>query len=73
MNELASEEKDLLSSEQEKDYLDLQKELLKECLEKNTEECEEEKISWDTITEKISTLSLSYKKSGIIDISGRTW
>ena len=73
MNEMISEEKDILTSEQEREYLELQEELLRECQENKTEVCDKEKISWDVITEKISTLSLSYKKSGIMDISGRTW
>lgn len=72
MNELTSDEKDILSSEQEKDYLELQEELL-ECTEQKEEPCDIEKMSWKAITGKISTLNVNYKKSGIMDISGKTW
>ncbi len=68
MNELSSEEKELLEEEKEKEYLELQEELL-ECEE---EACEKED-QWKTVTEKMSTLSVSAKKSGRVDISGRTW
>lgn len=37
MNKLASEEKELLESEQEKEFLKLQEELLEECLEEEIE------------------------------------
>lgn len=37
MNKLASEEKDLLEAEQEKEYLLLQEELLQECLAEEIE------------------------------------
>lgn len=72
MNELTSDEKDILSSEQEKDYLELQEELL-ECADTREEVCDTEKMSWKAITDKISTLNVNYKKSGIIEISGKTW
>lgn len=61
-NKLASEEKELLTLEQEKEYLLLQEELLRECLEEESESCDTE-ISWETITEKMSTLTVSPKKS----------
>ena len=72
-NKLASEEKELLESEQEKEYLKLQKELLEECTTEEVEWCESEKVSWKTVTEKLSTLTVSPKKSGLVMISGRTW
>jgi hypothetical protein len=72
MNQLASEEKELLTLEQEKEYLLLQQELLRECLEEESESCDTE-ISWQTITEKMSTLTVSPRKSWLVDISGRTW
>lgn len=71
MNELTKDEKTYLTSEQEKEYLELQKELLSECLERG-DSCEED-VSWEVITEKISTLNVNYKKSGIMEISGKTW
>lgn len=72
-NKLATEEKELLESEQEKEYLRLQKELLEECVTEEVEWCESEKVSWKTVTEKLSTLTVSPKKSGLVMISGRTW
>jgi endonuclease YncB( thermonuclease family) len=72
-NKLATEEKELLESEQEKEYLRLQKELLEECITEEVEWCESEKVSWKTVTEKLSTLTVSPKKSGLVMISGRTW
>lgn len=70
MNALTSDEKDTLASEQEKEYLELQEELL-HC-EKGEDVCDAE-MTWETITEKISTLKIEYKKAGIIDIEGKTW
>ncbi|MBP6921665.1 thermonuclease family protein, partial [Candidatus Gracilibacteria bacterium] len=72
-NKLATEEKELLESEQEKEYLRLQKELLEECITEEIEGCDSEKTSWKTVTEKLSTLAVSPKKSGLVMISGRTW
>jgi micrococcal nuclease len=72
MSKIASEEKELLTLEQEKEYLLLQEELIQECLEEESESCDTE-ISWQTITEKMSTLTVSPKKSWLVDISGRTW
>ena len=72
MNELTSDEKDKLTSEQEKEYLQLQEELL-ECIESEKEVCDTEKMSWENITKKISTVNVTYKKSGIMEISGKTW
>ncbi len=72
MNVLSSDEKDRLTSEQEKEYLELQEELLAECLEEE-KECDDKKPVWKDITAKITTLTISPKKSGIVTISGRTW
>lgn len=72
MNKLATEEKELLELEQEKEYLLLQEELLKECQEEGREWCDLE-ISWTSITEKMSTITVSPKKSWLVEISGRTW
>lgn len=72
MNELISQEKDVLSSEQEKEYLRLQEELLI-CGEQGDDMCDTDKMSWEAITGKISTLNIKYKKSGIMEISGKTW
>ena len=62
MNKLAKEEKELLELEQEKEYLMLQEELLRECQEEGKESCDTE-ISWASVTEKMSTLSVSLKKT----------
>ncbi|MBP7774068.1 thermonuclease family protein [Candidatus Gracilibacteria bacterium] len=73
MNEITNDEKDMLTSEQEKEYLKLQEELLLECENGDSESCDPEKINWMEITEKLSTLSVNQKKSGIATLSGRTW
>jgi endonuclease YncB( thermonuclease family) len=73
MTNLSSEERDALTSDQEKEYLLLQEELLVECQQEDLAWCEEKKPSWKEITETISTLTVSQKKSGIVTISGRTW
>jgi endonuclease YncB( thermonuclease family) len=73
MNEITNDEKDMLTSEQEKEYLELQEELLLECEKWDSESCDTEKINWTEITEKLSTLSVNQKKSGVVTISGRTW
>lgn len=74
MNILGDEEEDLLTLEQEKEFLKLQEELLRECGgEEDPKLCEEEKPKWQDVTKKISTLTVSPKKSGIVTISGRTW
>ena len=73
MTMLSSEEKDALASDQEKEYLLLQEELLAECEQQDVAWCDEKKASWKEVTEKISTLTVSQKKSGIVTISGRTW
>lgn len=73
MNTLSADEKDDLTSEQEKEYLELQEELLKECSEQEIEWCEDKKPAWKEVTERISTLTVSPKKSGIVAFSGRTW
>jgi len=63
MNKLAAEERELLKAEQDKEYLLLQEELLEECIDEEIEGCDTEKISWKNITEKLSTLTVSPKKS----------
>jgi hypothetical protein len=63
MRDIISEEKDQQLLKQEEEYLKLQKELLEECIMEELETCDSEKISWEKITDKISTLSLSYKKT----------
>jgi endonuclease YncB( thermonuclease family) len=73
MNELIRDEKDILTSEQEKEYLELQEELLLECETWDSESCDREKVNWTEITDKLSTISVNQKKSGIVTISGRTW
>lgn len=73
MNELSADEKTIFLNEQEKEYLELQEELLAECLEAENEWCEEKKPKWSEVTEKISTLNATSKKSVMIAIFGRTW
>jgi len=74
LNDLSVEEKELLTLEQEEEYLRLQKELLELAKKK----CEEEGIceeitSWTEITNQMTILSVRSLVSGILKISGRTW
>ena len=71
MDSRGKTEENALQNEQEKEYLDLQEELLKDCVDQTL--CEKKKISWKDITQKISTISVNQKKSGIVSIAGRTW
>lgn len=63
MMELTQSEKELLADEKEEEYLKLQKELLEVCEKENSPQCEKKDIDWNTLTEKLTTLNITTKKS----------
>lgn len=74
LGDMSTDERILLEQQQEKEYLELQQELLKLAQEK----CEKEGIcediaTWVDITQNMTTFSVHAYKDGFIKVSGRTW
>lgn len=74
LGDMSADEKILLEQEKEKEYLELQQELLRLAQEK----CEKEGIcedvpTWVDITQNMTTLSARAYQNGFIKVSGRTW
>lgn len=61
MNSLNSEERELLSDEQQKEYIELQKELLESC--KLEPDLCDENMNWKKVTSTMSTLSVTQNVS----------
>lgn len=71
MNELSREEDDTLDTEQQEEYLQIQKDILESC--EQDDSCSKDKINWKSMTEKNSTLKITQNKSGKVSIVGHTW
>ncbi len=71
MNELSREENHTLDTEQQEEYLQIQKDILESC--EQDESCSKDKINWKSMTEKNSTLKITQNKSGKVSIVGHTW